>query len=415
LQRLVESYIEKKVGKRWDDPVILDRLRAAIVSQKREYWREGERKEIRYRTGYSVMAYLAYQMPVFFIQFQHLLLSLAREGLFHEEMRILDLGSGPGVIPLAVTDFLRRLGGGSATIHALDAEEEHREAYQFLVPSFAEGVPGIRVESPLLADLATDPIEQLPHDIDLMVFSNVLNEMPSTTTEQKAAILHRYAPLLADDGTMVVVEPADRKNSTELRRISLAAAARGILSIYAPCTFLWGRQCTMDRCWSFVTYGEIHPPRLMEALAQGSEGYRFRNTDVKASFALLRKDGRTRCAHRMVRGAPYLRLSELSRHVGRVVNVIGAVISGDIGDREHHVTLICDGTSRKPVFVILPRYQVSPVTKGLPEAQYGDVLGFHEVLVRYNKSHDAFNLLLTARSRVHLPAPQATPHKNPPF
>jgi hypothetical protein len=70
---------------------------------------------------------------------------------------------------------------------------------------------------------------------------------------------------------------------------------------------------------------------------------------------------------------------------------------------------VCDGTSAKPVYMILPRYQKGPSKSILAKARYGDVLEFQEVLVRYNKTHDAYNLLITGRSRVRpLPSP---PHR----
>jgi SAM-dependent methyltransferase len=401
LQRLIELYIEKKTGKPWDDPVTLERIRTAIMAQKRAYWKEGAQREIHYRSGYSVLAYLSYQMPVFFSQFQHLLLLLAREGLLKEDMKVLDVGSGPGVVPLALIDFFRRRGWGSGSVHALEASEEHREAYQYLVPAFAREAPGVRIETPLAADLTTISTDRLPIVSDLIVFSNVLNEIPSATTDERVAILRRYASLLADDGTLVLTEPADLANSSALRRVALAASTGAdALTLYAPCTFLWGRQCSVDRCWSFIDYGTIHPPALMQALSQGAEGYRFYNTDVKTSFALLRKDGRTRCSHRLMRGSHALPLSNLTRHVGKVINVVAAVMSEDIGDHTYRVRLICDGTSVKPVYVILPRYLQTSTLRRLIEARYGDVLAFNEVLVRYNRSHDAFNLMLTARSRI---------------
>jgi SAM-dependent methyltransferase len=411
LQRLVEAYIEKKTGKPWDDPIVLQRLRTAIMAQKREYWKEGAQRSIGYHTGYRVLAYLTYQMPVFFAQFQHLLLFLARDGLLKEkEMTVLDVGSGPGVVSLALIDFFRRWGHGSAIIHALDASEENQEAYRFLVPSFAAQNTQIRIEPLLRSDLTTLSTRSIPTSVDLMVFSNVLNEIPSATVEDRAAILRRYASALAKDGTIVLTEPADLANSTALRRISLAASGEEeTLTLYAPCTFLWGHRCSTDRCWSFADYGEIQPPRIMQVLSEGEEGYRFSNTDIKASFALFRKDGRTRCPHRIQRGARVLPLSRLSRHVGKVVNVMAAVMSGDIGSSDYQVTLVCDGTSAKPVYTILPRYQKGPSKSILAKARYGDVLEFQEVLVRYNKTHDAYNLLITGRSRVRPLSPP--PHR----
>jgi SAM-dependent methyltransferase len=399
LQRRIESYIEKKTGKSWKDPAVLERIRSAIRAQKNAYWKKGATREIRYRSGYSVLAYLAYQMPVFFAQSQHLMLLLARDGLLKEHLTILDVGSGPGVFPLALIDFFHRQGKGSATVFAIESSEEHLEAYRYLVPDYAEECGDIRVEPPIAVDLTTLTSDDLPPSVDLMVFSNVLNEIPATT-EERAAILRRYASSLAGDGTLLLAEPADLANSTQLRRVALAASTGDPLTLYAPCTFLWGRRCSVETCWSFVDYGTIRPTDLMEALSQGTEGYRFHNTDVKTSYALFRKDGRTRCPFRMTRETRALPLSRLPRHVGKVVNVVAAVMSGDIGDRMYRVRRICDGTAGKSVYAVVPRYLATPRMMPLVEAEYGDILEFDEVLVRYNRSHDAFNLLITARSRV---------------
>ncbi len=401
LQRRVESYIERKTGKRWDDPEVLERIRTAIIAQKGTYWKEGVQREIRYRSGYSVLAYLGYQMPVFFAQFQHLLLLLARDGLLKESMTVLDVGSGPGVIPLALIDFFRRRGKGEATVHSIEIAEEQLEAYRYLVPSWAEAVPGVRVEPPMVADLTTLPVDTLPSPVDLMVFSNVLNEIPHATTDEQTALLLRYATALAADGTLVVVEPADLANSMQLRRTSLSVSQdRTGLTLYAPCSFLWGRRCTLERCWSFADFGTIHPPDLMQALSEGKEGYRFHNVDLKTSYALFRKDGRTRCPRSIAKGAPALPLSRLSQHIGKVVNVVVAVMSGDIGDRSYRVLRVCDGTSIQPVYAILPRYLESRMFRALRGAQYGDVFVLNEVRVRHNPTHNAINLLITARSRV---------------
>lgn len=401
LQRLIESYIEKKTGKHWYDPVVLERIRAAIIAQKNAYWKEGPKRGVRYRTGYDVLAYLSYQMPVFFAQFQHLLLFLARDGLLKERMTVFDVGSGPGVVSLALIDFIRRRGHGIVTIYSLDVADEHREAYQFLVPAFAQVISDVQIELPVKADLANILPERLPTAVDLIVFSNVLNEIPNTTIIERAKILRRYASSLSGDGTMVLIEPADLANATALRQIANAASTgMDALTLYAPCTFLWGQRCTLDQCWSFVDFGRIRPPALMQALSQTTEGYRFHNTDVKTSFALFRKDDRTRCPHLVMQGNRALPLNRLSRHIGKVINVVGAVMSGDIGDQKYHVVLVCDGTSVKPVYAIIPRYHKGNIIRSITDARYGDILAFDEVLVRYNRSHDAFNLLITARSHI---------------
>ena len=93
LQESIEHYISKKVGKDWDDPVILDRLRRAIIAQKDDYWKPMEKRSLQYTKAYSILGYLAYHFPVYFIQTEHLLSMLARDGLLKKSMTILDIGT----------------------------------------------------------------------------------------------------------------------------------------------------------------------------------------------------------------------------------------------------------------------------------------------------------------------------------
>jgi hypothetical protein len=107
--RSIENYISKKTGKEWCDPVIIERLRRAIVTQKDDYWKPAHKRSLRYTKGYSILGYLAYHFPVYFMQTEYLLMMLARENLLKKNMTILDVGTGPGVVPLAIADFYSRL------------------------------------------------------------------------------------------------------------------------------------------------------------------------------------------------------------------------------------------------------------------------------------------------------------------
>ncbi len=399
LEQSIESYISKKVGRSWDDPVILERIRAAILAQKAAYWREGERRAIGYRKGYQIVAYLAYHLPVYFSQFQHLFFQLLRDGILPEQMEILDVGSGPGVVSLAILDLLSELGRGSAHIHAIEVSEEAIEAYRALVPGFI-GEPSVRIEPPLQDDLATLPDLRIPDTLDLIVFSNVINELSGTTIGERASVLQKYGTRLEQQGTMLVIEPADRENAVQLRNTVRTATREGELNIYAPCTFVWGSRCRTERCWSFASLGTIRPPALMQTIAREKEGYRYLNTDMKCSYAVLRRDGRTRHPVRLPRNAPFVRLSHLHKHVNRRVNVVVGILSGDIGDSVHHVYLVCDGTAVKPVYAMLPRYHEERVNRSLVKGNYDDLLEIRNVLVRYNARHDSYNLLVTRDSRV---------------
>ncbi len=194
IERLVESYIEKKTGKPWNDPVVLDRIANAILAQKSRYWKE---RQVSYRKAYHVLGYLVYHAPVYVVQFEHILWQIIDQGLAKQHMRILDLGTGPGVVPLAVIDLMGRIGIGTAEVYAVERSEESLEAYNAIVPAAALAAAGerVRVHGPLLADIeALEPAE-IPGGIDLMVFSNVLNELRHLEVEQRAGA-YRIQPLL---------------------------------------------------------------------------------------------------------------------------------------------------------------------------------------------------------------------------
>jgi SAM-dependent methyltransferase len=399
IQGLIESYIGRKTGKDHDDPVVLDRIRAAIRAQKGEYWDQARERPISYRAGYRVLAYLAYQFPVVFVQSLHLLHDMAGDGLLKDRMRVLDAGSGPGTVPLAITEAWGRLSPGDVQIFALEQETENLEAYRSLVPAFAEGNTAVQVEEPIQADLRSVEPDDLPVELDLIVFGNVLNELRELSPGERAALVGKIAGSLAEDGTILILEPADLENSVALRNLTHALGKEG-LSVTAPCTALWNTACRPDRCWSFREAPPVTPPRFMSLLASSEDGYRYLNTDIKFSYALLSKEGRTRENYRIPRGAKALRLSTLQRHLKHRVNVIVAKMSGDLGGgRGHYVYKVCDGTPQKPVFAVVPSHRAAHA-RALIEGRYGGIVGLENTLVRFNAARDAFNLFVDRFTRV---------------
>jgi SAM-dependent methyltransferase len=397
LQELIEAYIRKKTGKDWNDPLVLDRIRSSIRAQKGEYWDQAGGKSISYGAGYRVLAFLAYQFPASFIQFEHILHDLAADGLLKDRMRILDIGSGPGTVPLAIIDSWSRLFPGEARIYALERETENLEAYRSLVPAFASGGSPVHAADPIRGDLRTIDPGELPRDLDLLVFGNVLNELREDSIDERVALVEGCSRALAADGTLVVIEPADRENSLALRRLTSTLVRRG-MTLFAPCTPLWKTACRPDRCWTFREDPPISPPRLMRLLSATDDGYRYMNADIKFSYALLRRDGRTRETFRIPKGLKALRLSGLQARLKRRVNVVVAKMSGDLGGRGDHVFKVCDGTPQKPVFAVVPRHHAARA-RALLEGRYGEILSLEGVQVRFNPARDAFNLFVDRFTR----------------
>ncbi|WP_220680716.1 small ribosomal subunit Rsm22 family protein [Methanofollis formosanus] len=400
LERLIEEHIGRKTGKAWDDRVVLDRIRAAVIAQKGQYWARGRHRQISYEKGYDVLAYLAYHFPVYLVQTDLLLHRLVTEGLVPRHLRVLDVGCGPGVVSAAVVDYFGRLEGATAEVTGLDRSEENLEAYAAIVGPYAGHKGVVSINEPVLADLCHPPEDTLAGPFDLIVFSNVLNELRDVGPEEKAALVAGYARLLSAGGSILIVEPAEKETSTGLREVQRALVESG-MTVYAPCTYLWGAPCQPERCWTFESGPEIKPPRLMEALAAGKEGYRFRNTDIKVSYAVLRTDGLTRWGA-LERPAKTARLGALSSHVGRQVNLCAARMSGEIGDEKRHVVKVCDGTTKKPVYAVLPEYARNKGNESLLAAAYGAPLLFTNAKVKYNKEADTYSVIVGKKTTVTL-------------
>lgn len=399
LEGAIEEYITKKTGTPWNDPVILERLRRAVVAQKDDYWKPAEKRSLRYTKAYSVLGYLAYHFPGYFLQTEHLLAMLARDGLVKKSMTILDIGTGPGVVPLAIADFWSRLEGVRADVYSVERSEEQIEAFLYLRDRFVPKGGKVSVKPPQKADITASDPEKIPKQADLLIFSNVLNELNDKSIGQRADIVMHYSERLAPDGTILIVEPAEEAVSTQLRVLSLALKKRG-LTVHSPCTYIWGTNCTPDRCWSFVTAPCILPTRIMETLARCDEPFRYVNTDIKYSYVLLRKDGKIRETYRVPAGSRVLRVSQIHRHVDKRINLIAAKMSENLGDAQNLMFRLCDGTADTPVFAVVPAFHVTPDNAGIVSAPYGTVLELRGVLVRHNPKHEAYNLLVSRSTEI---------------
>lgn len=397
IQKAIENYITAKTGKSWNDPLTLSRIREAIIGQKEDYWKEGENRVIRYHSGYSVFAYLAYHFPVSFIQMRHLISELMSDRLLPERMAVLDVGCGPGTVTLALQSLLSNDSSCRASVHAIEPASEFIEAYHALTRDIQN--TNLTILPPETLDI-TDSNTPLPEGpYDLIVCANVLNEIPETRIREETVM--RLAEQLSDDGTILINEPADLKNATALRNLSRRLHEKGV-PIYAPCANIQGVPCMVGRCWTFIDFPDIQPTRLMNAVAATDEPYRFYNTDIKTAYAIHRKDGTKRIRYRVPKGAKAERISRLHLHEGKKINVIAQKISANIGDSATFLYRICDGTGKREAYAALPIYHQNDNNIQLRKAAYGSVLRFDRVMVRHHKQYDAYHLLVTKDSNIEL-------------
>ncbi len=411
LEKQTIQYIERVTGKSWKDETVLEKIRNAVIAQKEAYWKEeGVQKSVSYKGAYSVLGYMAYQMPGYVLEFSEFFAGLVTSGLIRKHVQVLDIGSGPGTVSIGIARVLSCLDNMTAEITSLEQYETHIEAYQAIVPEFLKNAGDkVTAEKPLAQDIT----KEIPEgEFDLIVCSNVINELSGLDSEKKADLVMALSKHLVPDGNLAILEPADLANATMLRDLSRDVKKRG-LTIYAPCNDLRGVYCTVSPCWSFRSYADIKPTELMFALGGAEEKFRFVNTDVKFSYAILRTDGHRKCGYKIPGDAKRARLSQLKKHLERRIHITVSVMSADIGDAKNYLFLVCDGTGTTPTYVALPAFHRTPEHEALLTASYGSVVAIDSVMVRFNKQQNAYNLLMGRESFTRMIAGTPTGNKAP--
>lgn len=401
IEKLVSSCIERSCGKDWHTGETARLLRENIVKQKEEYWR-GSSKYPKIR----VISYLLYHFPVYFCQFQYLLLDMLKSGLLSTKMSMIDAGSGPGTITLSTIDFFHRLLDLYAKnkidvninlrIDSIEKANENIYCYDELTSLYLsqhlQASAIITVNPPARAQI--EKAEPAP-DADLIVFSNVLAEMKAAPAE-RASIVEKLASG-SRNPTIIIIEPADLVNSKALRITQHALVKKGF-TVYSPCSYIWGVGCRGENCWSFQDAGNIRVPEFMRTIAGKEEAYRYINTDMKFSYVILRKDGTAK--HTYQAKGKFVRLSNLRKHIEKRINVVGSVMSGNLGDEKNLVFKICDGTTSIPAYAVLPVFHKNDNNRALFEAGYGGIVEIFGTLVRENREFSSYNLLITRNTNV---------------
>jgi len=132
------------------------------------------------------------------------------------------------------------------------------------------------------------------------------------------------------DGTILIVEPADEENATRMRALTIALLKKG-LSMFGPCSFIWGSTCTAPRCWSFETAQRYDSRSSWKHLPAARIRTGMLIPISSIVYAILRKDTLKRELYHLSAGSRFLRFSKLHMHTGKRVNVAGIKMSAELG------------------------------------------------------------------------------------
>ena len=395
----LEDQLVGRYGANWHRGESGGELREAITGLKEDYFAGAP---VEYDET-AALGYAIYHLPDYYAAVGYVLDTLAEQGLLDRTLRVLDVGAGSGGPALGLHDYLY----GTPETDSFDPEAALVD-YHAIEPSASADVLDAMVDETarnFRSTIHRTTVESYLDDeptceFDLICFGNVLNELDEPTEVVESSL-----DLLADEGTVLALEPADLETATGLREIERTVAPPDSdVTIYAPTLRLWEGKAPGDRGWSFDVREDLAVPPFQQRLDEGhsadeseTEPGTFSNVDVQFAYSLLRTDGERRYPFRATRER-YAAMESMGDHVTERINLLAVKLSHNLSDGDNPLFLIGDGSQQVDQYAVLTKE--SGLNRDLADAPYGAVLEFENVLVLWNDDNEAYNLVVDAETVV---------------
>lgn len=298
------------------------------------------------------LAYLLYYLPANIYKVWKPMSDLLVGSLLKANLRVLDVGTGPGSIPVGIIEFYKRLAASfpgislSLDFNLVDHQVEFLTLAKEIIDTARKDAPGnlrISVSEYSYLDITPARCSLFPGNYDIISLSNVLTANEGGGGLFAEQLVQALAGCLARNSTIIVIEPGDERSGGAIKKLRNNLINGHVLNLYAPCVDVWneGRpyNCACfnpTRCfWSTPTiYGFL----LEKGVNRSNRAY------VPFHYAVFRND-EARKYGRCPSPIHYLKLKDLPACDGQVVNVVAMVRSAFDGKDPVELRL-CDGTNR---------------------------------------------------------------------
>jgi ribosomal protein RSM22 (predicted rRNA methylase) len=237
-------------------------------------------------------------------------------------MRVLDLGAGLGTSTLGVARATKKHAVADALdVLAIEREPRLVDVMRTLCARAGEIATPIRLETREHDLERLDP-SSLGSGFDLIVVGLALNELFVDAPDPigaRTAWCESMARTLADDGAMIVIEPALRTTTRALMEVRERLVANRTLRVVAPCTA--DGACPLlrrERDWCHAD-DALALPEPLASIARAA-GLRFEGLSY-AYLSLRRASLSREPAHRVV-GGPIVQKGRTEWHLCRAPSLV---------------------------------------------------------------------------------------------
>jgi len=282
LEEVVRTAARAALG---DGPLATAALTRAIIDRSRRYTTERDRPAAD-RSG-DLAARAMFFTIADAMKIAIPLGELARRGALPaaRPLRIVDLGAGCGAMSLGAIAALSNGAALATDILAIDILAIDRDGAALAIARAAIGDLAARRGVAARIETRDDDVTRarLPA-AELVVLGTVLNELPAAA---RLDVVERALAAIADDGAVIVIEPALRDTARALHELRDAIVRAGRGHVFAPCTRPQA-PCTAladpdDWCH------EDRPLRLPRRTAELARLTHLRDGGMKFAYLVLRR------------------------------------------------------------------------------------------------------------------------------
>ena len=285
--------------------------------------------------------YALYYLPTNFYKVWRPLSDLVKLNQLKEDMKVLDLGCGPGTASLGLIEFYVYLAKENASqnfslhITAIEREKGFLDLFKNIFRHYRSTFPdNLRVE---IIGRNCEIKEGFPLDgeetFDLIIESNMLN--PNERGEKDnihSTLAEFFNRALSQHASIILIEPAKQSLNQELQSFKTKLIKQGF-NVYAPCCF-GCLECTQF-AFAKVFYDKVNIIQQLRQEKLITNAGNFHGFE----YAVMRKDGLVMHTPKKHRTA----LSDLKQHIGEYIDFKAQVLSYTHKAAGLSIK-ICDGT-----------------------------------------------------------------------
>lgn len=296
------------------------------------------------------LSYLVYYLSANIFKVWKPLLDLLIKNTLKPNIRILDIGTGPGSIPIGIFEFYKALAGKFPEIYfklsfsLVDAEEEFLDIATKIINKIGECSPPnieVSIERIFCRQITNESVFDDFKGFDIISMSNFITSTEGININDAVSIINNLRNSLDDYGSFIIIEPGDKGSCKGLKEVRNAIVNRKIFNIFSPCVGVWEEKSNYNcKCFNMVRcYWKI--PCIYEYLvAKGLN--KAKRVDVPFNYVVLRKD-KIKKYDPIRNQQHYVKLADLNKYINMEVNVKSLIRTVIYKDDLINISL-CDGS-----------------------------------------------------------------------